>query len=431
MGIPHHSEYGEPRRVGSAAVYAYGPFKISLQRGAWIVQYAHRTDLVSAQPSFEAAIRGADLLAELFESKYIDAGSTWRRLIVPFTKPSTSDRRRLVEASKMFYAKERPDVQLVALGFALGRLQYERELEHVLDDGHTYRLEVFPATGAIKEPSNPKYGAVFIPNITNQPDDGMYHDGYRITRVARPNRNHLPGGRAAHLNPRNFDPRALAIGTKHELEHTSDKDIAQEIAMDHLAEYPHYYDMLGELERTYPQRYPQDVPKRDNRKTRATARAEQFEPSEYVEFPREIAEQVMELRSDLWAKHGTGGNPPTRWTGDDAYKAWEWWIDLREGRTPPASDQKIAKEAYAKLTGDSWAGPASELFSTVVSLWLRKRENYVSRHRKDFRPGGTVAMIKWAAVFPWAEEDMPGQGYKAMLETLGLQVDKQSNVSSV
>ena len=104
---------------------------------------------------------------------------------------------------------------------------------------------------------------------------------------------------------------------------------------------------------------------------------------------------------------------------------------MREGRTPPASDQKIAKEAYAKLTGDSWAGPASELFSTVVSLWLRKRENYVSRHRKDFRPGGTVAMIKWAAVFPWAEEDMPGQGYKAMLETLGLQVDKQSNVSSV
>ena len=28
--------------------------------------------------------------------------------------------------------------------------------------------------------------------------------------------------------------------------------------------------------------------------------------------------------------------------------------------------------------------------------WMKKREQYIARHRRDFRIAGTIAMIKWA-----------------------------------
>jgi len=58
----------------------------------------------------------------------------------------------------------------------------------------------------------------------------------------------IPGGLADGMSPSDFDPIALAKGIAHEMEHTSDPDIAREIAMDHLAERADYYDMLESLE---------------------------------------------------------------------------------------------------------------------------------------------------------------------------------------
>jgi hypothetical protein len=51
----------------------------------------------------------------------------------------------------------------------------------------------------------------------------------------------MEGGAADKLKPEDFDQEALAIGTQRELEHTNDFNLAQEIAMDHLAENPDYY----------------------------------------------------------------------------------------------------------------------------------------------------------------------------------------------
>jgi hypothetical protein len=41
----------------------------------------------------------------------------------------------------------------------------------------------------------------------------------------------------------------LAKGVKVEMEHTTHKDIAHEIALDHLGEYPDYYDRLDRAEK--------------------------------------------------------------------------------------------------------------------------------------------------------------------------------------
>lgn len=41
----------------------------------------------------------------------------------------------------------------------------------------------------------------------------------------------------------------LAKGVKVEMEHTTHKDVAHEIALDHLGEYPDYYDRLEQAEK--------------------------------------------------------------------------------------------------------------------------------------------------------------------------------------
>lgn len=71
-----------------------------------------------------------------------------------------------------------------------------------------------------------------------------------VEEAMRMRRNdRLPGGRADRMHPADFDPEALATGTKHELEHTSDRELAREIAMDHLAEDEAYYEKLEAMER--------------------------------------------------------------------------------------------------------------------------------------------------------------------------------------
>lgn len=58
----------------------------------------------------------------------------------------------------------------------------------------------------------------------------------------------IPGGLADKMSPENFNQIALQEGIKAEMEHTSDQNIALEIAMDHLMEDPEYYKKLKLIE---------------------------------------------------------------------------------------------------------------------------------------------------------------------------------------
>lgn len=60
----------------------------------------------------------------------------------------------------------------------------------------------------------------------------------------------IPGGLADKKQPKDFDKNQLSKGIKVEMEHTSDKSIAEEIAMDHLTEDPKYYEKLERMERS-------------------------------------------------------------------------------------------------------------------------------------------------------------------------------------
>lgn len=58
----------------------------------------------------------------------------------------------------------------------------------------------------------------------------------------------LTGGEADGKPLTNYDLNQLLMGIKVELEHTSDRMLALEIATDHLEEFPDYYTRLKKME---------------------------------------------------------------------------------------------------------------------------------------------------------------------------------------
>ena len=59
------------------------------------------------------------------------------------------------------------------------------------------------------------------------------------------------GGAGDNKPDEMFSESELSRGTKHEMEHTSNRNIAKEIAKDHLSEDPEYYKKLERMEKGY------------------------------------------------------------------------------------------------------------------------------------------------------------------------------------
>jgi hypothetical protein len=76
-------------------------------------------------------------------------------------------------------------------------------------------------------------------------------DGTPIPKVAETDgiRDWLPGGIGDKTSPDSVSSEQLAKGIKVEMEHTSDPNIAREIAIDHLTEDAKYYDKLETIEK--------------------------------------------------------------------------------------------------------------------------------------------------------------------------------------
>ena len=58
----------------------------------------------------------------------------------------------------------------------------------------------------------------------------------------------IPGGLADKKKPSDFDKTELEIGENIELEHTNNKELSKDIAMDHLEEFSNYYTELKKME---------------------------------------------------------------------------------------------------------------------------------------------------------------------------------------
>jgi rubrerythrin len=84
-------------------------------------------------------------------------------------------------------------------------------------------------------------------------------------------KDRIPGELADKKSPEDFDKGQLEKGIKVELEHTNNKSIAKEIAMDHLTEDPKYYDKLKKIETHKSAQYMPPAPTSPENKTSPSA----------------------------------------------------------------------------------------------------------------------------------------------------------------
>jgi hypothetical protein len=69
-----------------------------------------------------------------------------------------------------------------------------------------------------------------------------------LYKMSAEHKDQIPGGKADSNQPSDFSKDQIRKGTKVEMEHVNDRSLAEEIAMDHLAEFPDYYDRLAKME---------------------------------------------------------------------------------------------------------------------------------------------------------------------------------------
>jgi len=97
-----------------------------------------------------------------------------------------------------------------------------------------------------------------------------------------------------------------------------------------------------------------------------------FQNSQFPVFPLKVAFDIIEKMPSTWCK---GGN-------QFGNKAFKYWIETEKAMH---ENKPIPKDCQR---------------------WIKKREGYIARHRKDCRLAGTIAMIKWAGY-------VDGQGAKS------------------
>tara|TARA_B100001250_G_scaffold148226_1_gene126986 strand:+ start:8051 stop:10558 length:2508 start_codon:yes stop_codon:yes gene_type:complete len=89
--------------------------------------------------------------------------------------------------------------------------------------------------------------------------------------------------------------------------------------------------------------------------------------SNFKQFPDyNYVKDLKENWPEIWRRAGTGGNPPTSFTGNDAFNRWTKY-----------------------RSGDR---------SESVLNWVKRRESFMSRHKGDNRLNGAIAVMKWGGV---------------------------------
>jgi len=68
-----------------------------------------------------------------------------------------------------------------------------------------------------------------------------------------------------------YSNQDVAIGTKHEMEHTNDRRVARQIATDHLKEHPTYYRVLPMAEQMMSLQENKNLPKKRKRPAMRTS----------------------------------------------------------------------------------------------------------------------------------------------------------------
>jgi hypothetical protein len=208
----------------------------------------------------------------------------------------------------------------------------------------------------------------------------------------------LPLQHTANLSQGDVDPDELLIGAEHELEHTDDPDEAERIAMDHLAEDPHYYSRLAACGI-------------DGLLLEPNLRSPPYLPLDVVE--RYVAEARDRGVSEV-ARSSRGFLEQYRRAGGDPGHLSEAWRSKRDAFV--ARHMAQARSGHENLTGDG--RPSRRHLALIMwaysphpsSLPERLNPNAANRWGVDVR-----------ALNRWLKEHAPG--HARVVRHLGVYVD--------
>jgi DNA topoisomerase IB len=169
-------------------------------------------------------------------------------------------------------------------------------VRNLLPDGRKPKLKVrvfkYPSKGQLKDPY------ITVPDeMESASAKKSLRRQVMAERVAARYADKLPGGLADKKTPEDFDPEQLAKGVKIEFEHTDNRDVAREVAMDHLTEDPKYYDKLETIEKHGKSRYKskKKVKKQDG----GDMTVYEYSDRQVADRNRKKAERIEKLRKSM------------------------------------------------------------------------------------------------------------------------------------
>lgn len=245
--------------------------------------------------------------------------------------------------------------------------------------------------------------------VAVEPKGALPKAPVELPLMGRARKDRIPGGLADKKTARDFDRQALAAGIAVEMEHTSDRAVAAEIAMDHLTEDPSYYTKLSQMEGKltndpnnpadvlavrHPKRHPEiatrlghmQKAKGEPRIGHKYIRREQIGPSRYRYYYSHPTHG--EIAVD--AKHGEAkaGHFPT-WpaTGVDVHFEHPtlghqtWSASYKQGGKSAKLSSWTQRAAYDPSFGEATKGHAQVAREVVAETGRRVTEDFEQQQR--------------------------------------------------
>lgn len=183
--------------------------------------------------------------------------------------------------------------------------------------------------------------------------------------------NLLTGGRSNEkkVNEKDFDKKQIDKGIKVELEHTKDKDLAKKISIDHLTEFPNYYDALLEMEK----KLKSEQSQKEGEKMKISKKllqnlvilASDFDNKGLIEEANQVDEVIIQLTSNEIKKEAAEGIAPFIYS--DLKKLVDEGKSFEEAKKTINEKHKgfeLKKEDYDEIAGNKEAavtGPGGHI----------------------------------------------------------------------
>jgi hypothetical protein len=228
-----------------------------------------------------------------------------------------------------------------------------------------------------------------------------------VTKRYLARKDRIPGGLGDKARKKDFDPKQVAKGIKVELEHTKDKAIAEEIALDHLTEDPRYYDKLETIEKHASSSLTFEVGSQPNGGFSVKARSKgTLVGVLYAEKPKSLTEACKKRLSAFSEKQGKALTPlivgwvnvntPGEGVGTALYEA-AWKEALKRGAlllTASCAGKTVepgARRIWDKLERRHKLGASSEHEKQIALMkWMSRATQKLGVARHTYVVGGAV-----------------------------------------